>query len=89
MGRLCLIFLAGSIAAPALGQEAKGAETEIVETEWSLSGEAEPPKAPRATPQKAKAPRRGKPRLIGSARASNSKYRSRKGSASVGVAVPF
>ena len=89
-----ILASAALLAVPAPLLAADG-EQEVVATEWSLeeAGAKTSPEVRRgegtARPASRQARRRDKVRVFGSARASNSRLRSKKGSARVGVAVPF
>ena len=98
--RVLLIFACAAALPAAAAAEPAGPPDEatgdaLVPTEWALDeaqdGDGtQARKAPAAAkPAKAKPRSARKPRIYGGARISNSKARSRKGAASVGVAVPF
>lgn len=94
MGKRHLILLCCLMASPAAAQSPEDPDGEVLPIGWSLSEPASAPgtikseAAPTPTP-KSKQQKRSKPRLIGRARINNSRLKSRKGAASVGVAVPF
>lgn len=94
MGSRHFILLACLMAAPAAAQSPADPGEEVLPIGWSLSESAGAREAAKSEPASAQRPKarqqkRAKPRLIGRARISNSRLKSRKGAASVGVAVPF